>query len=59
LQSRRQKPERNAKPGIVFHEERATNAVKGHNPRTAVWILVLVAIALILLAIYTLRIGGR
>jgi hypothetical protein len=47
------------KAGIVFHEERATSAVNSHNPRTAVWILVLVATAIILLAIYTLRIGGR
>ena len=44
---------------IVFHEERATNAVKGHNPRAVTWILLLVAAAILLLLLYAAHLGGK
>jgi hypothetical protein len=47
-----QKRKRNAKPGVVFHEERATDTVKGHNPRTVKWIVLLVAAAILLLLLH-------
>ena len=45
--------------GIVVHEERATDAVKGHNPRTVTWILLLVAAAILLLFLYAAHLGGK
>ena len=45
--------------GIVFHEERATDAVKGHNPRTVTWILLLVAAAILLLLLYAAHLEGK
>jgi len=44
--------------GIVFHEERAADAVKGDNSRTGIWILLLVIAAILLIAMYALRAGG-
>ena len=44
--------------GIVYHEQRAADTVKGTHSRTVIWILLLVAAAILLLAIYALHSGG-
>jgi len=44
--------------GVVYHEQRAADTVKGTHSRTVIWILLLVAAAILSLAIYALRIGG-
>jgi hypothetical protein len=55
--SREAQTQRNA--GIVYHEQRAADTVKGTHSRTVIWIVLLLAAALLLLAMYALRIGGR
>ena len=44
--------------GIVYHEQRAADTVKGTHSRTVIWIFLLVAAAILLLAIYALHSGG-
>jgi len=44
--------------GVVYHEQRAADTVKGTHSRTVIWILLLVAAAILLLAIYALHSGG-
>jgi hypothetical protein len=44
--------------GIAYHEQRAADAVKGTHSRTVIWIVFLVAAALLLVALYALRLGG-
>jgi len=44
--------------GIAYHEQRAADTVKGTHSRTVIWIFLLVAAAILLLAMYGLRIGG-
>jgi len=44
--------------GVVYHEQRAADTVKGTHSRAVIWILLLVAAAILLLAIYALHSGG-
>jgi hypothetical protein len=44
--------------GVVYHEQRAADTVRGTHSRTVVWILLLIAAAILLLAIYALHSGG-
>ena len=44
--------------GVVYHEQRAADTVTGTHSRTVIWILLLVAAAILLLAIYALHSGG-
>ncbi len=56
LHARQAQAQRDA--GIIFHEERAADAVKGDNSHTGIWILLLVVAAILLIAVYALRAGG-
>ena len=44
--------------GVVYHEQRAADTVKATHSRTVIWILLLVAAAILLLAFYALHSGG-
>ena len=44
--------------GVVYHEQRAADTVKGTHSRTVIWILLLITAAILLLAIYALHSGG-